>query len=291
VGTTTNPGVSPDARPVALARLLVVDDDPDVRQMLVRFLVGEGYDVTEAASSTEAAAGLRAHPIDLVILDVMLTAESGLDLLSVLRRTSHVPVILLTARGQEIDRVLGLKLGADDYVVKPFSPAELAARVETVLRRTGRGADPFNGSTTPVPPSPSGLSPRTLAESVAGPGPEVARHLEPEPTAPEREVVSRDHLDFGDLVIDLAARDVWVRGVLVPMTAREFDLLAFLAGSPRQVFSREQLLAQVWASSSDWQDADTVTEHVRRVRRKVDERSGTASRIRTVRGVGYRFEP
>jgi len=213
--------------------------------MLSRLLEVEGYKVAEATTGAEALGSLSAGPPDLVFLDVMLTTENGFDVLAAIRRTSDVPVILVTAKGQETDRVLGLKLGADDYVVKPFSPAELAARVGTVLRR----------STNRSAPAPSG------------------------------------QLEFGDLVIDTLAREIRVSGALVETTAKEFALLAFLAGSPRQVFTREQLLSQVWDSSSEWQDAGTVTEHIRRIRRKIEADPDSPRWVRTVRGVGYRFEP
>jgi DNA-binding response OmpR family regulator len=151
-------------------------------------------------------------------------------------------VILLTGRGAQADRVLGLKLGADDYVVKPFSPAEVAARITSVLRRARPEA------------------------------------------APAR-------LEFDGLSIDLATREVSVRGTIVPTTAKEFDLLVFLARSPRQVFSRQQLLEQVWQSSSAWQSPDTVTEHVRRLRRRIEEDPENPRWILTVWSVGYRFQP
>jgi len=228
----------------SLGRLLVVDDDPDVRSMLSRLLASEGYEVTEAATGAETLSALPGVRPDLVILDVMLSGEDGFDLLAAIRRSSNVPVILLTGRGRESDRVLGLRLGADDYVVKPFSAAELAARVGTVLRRSG-----------------------------------------------QRPALAGAALDFGDLVIDTMAREIHVGGALVTTTAKEFDLLAFLAASPRQVFSRDQLLAHVWESSSDWQDAGTVTEHIRRVRRKVESDPDHPRWVHTVRGVGYRFEP
>ena len=226
-------------------KLLVVDDDPEVRGMLVRLLEVEGYRVSEATTGAEATEALAKAPPDLVILDVMLTSENGFDILAAIRRTSEVPVILVTARGQETDRVLGLKLGADDYVVKPFSAAELAARVGTVLRR----ATPRSATPTP------------------------------------------SLMEFDELRIDTLAREITVRGSLVETTAKEFALLAFLAGSPRQVFTREQLLAQVWDSSSEWQDAGTVTEHIRRIRRKIEADPDKPRWVRTVRGVGYRFEP
>jgi DNA-binding response OmpR family regulator len=159
-----------------------------------------------------------------------------------------VPVILVSALGQEADRVLGLKTGADDYVVKPFSAAELSARIESVLRRA------------------------QMREPAAG-------------------ATRTNSLGFDGLAIDPQSREVTVHGDKVDMTAKEFDLLAFLAGSPRQVFTREQLLRQVWGSSSDWQSDATITEHVRRLRKKIEEDPDHPRWITTVRGVGYRFEP
>ena len=231
--------------PRSCGKLLVVDDDPEVRGMLSRLLEVEGYKVTEAMTGAEAIGSLASTQPDLVILDVMLTSEDGFDVLAAIRRTSDVPVILVTAKGHETDRVLGLKLGADDYVVKPFSPAELAARVGTVLRRSAKGPAAATSGT----------------------------------------------LEFGDLAIDTMAREIRVSDRLVETTAKEFALLAFLAGSPRQVFTREQLLSQVWDSSSEWQDAGTVTEHIRRIRRKIELDPDSPQWVRTVRGVGYRFEP
>ncbi|HZT64505.1 MAG TPA: response regulator transcription factor [Acidimicrobiales bacterium] len=223
-------------------RLLVVDDDHDVRGMLARLLDAEGYHVVEATNGAEALAALDQNRVDLVVLDVMLGDEDGRDVLANIRKKAEIPVIMLTGRGQESERVLGLKLGADDYVVKPFSPAELAARIATVLRRT---------------------RPRTPGAS----------------------------MEFDGLTIDVASREVRIGGDEVEMTAKEFDLMAFLAASPRQVFSREQLLEHVWESSSAWQDASTVTEHVRRIRRKIESDPDNPRWVKTVRGVGYRFEP
>ena len=211
--------------------------------MLSRLLASEGYQVAEAATGAELLNSLAGRAPDLVLLDVMLDHEDGLDLLTAIRRSSDAPVILLTGRNDESDRVLGLRLGADDYVAKPFSSAELLARIGSVLRRA----------------------------------------------KPRSEAPSRVQ-EFGRLTIDLDAREIRVAEKLVEMTAKEFDLLAFLAASPRQVFTRDQLLEQVWRSSTAWQDAGTVTEHIRRIRRKL-EAEGETAWVRTVRGVGYRFEP
>lgn len=227
----------------SLGRLLVVDDDPDVRRVLVRMLEDEGYNATEAESGVEVRAALANAAPELILLDLMLSGEDGFDVLADIRRTSDVPVIILSARMNESDRVLGLRLGADDYVVKPFSGPELAARVGSVLRRYAHN-----------------------------------------PKAPTV-------LEFGELTIDTTSREVRLRGELIDTTMKEFDLLSFLASSPRQVFSREQLLDHVWGSSSAWQDDGTVTEHIRRIRQKLRTTETRDRWIRTVRGVGYRFEP
>jgi DNA-binding response OmpR family regulator len=219
-----------------------VDDDEAVRALLKRYLELEGYDVWEATDGATALALVQARPPDLVLLDRMMPAEDGLDVLTRLRRDSNVPVILLTGLGDEGERVLGLKLGADDYVVKPFSPAEIAARISTVLRRTASG-----------------------------------------PTA--------TRLDFDGLAVDVGSREVTLNGAVIELTPKEFDVLVFLASSPRQVFSREQLLDHVWGSSSKWQDPATVTEHIRRLRRRIEADPDNPRRIKTVRGAGYRFEP
>lgn len=216
-----------------------------MRGLLVRLLQDDGYEVFEADDALGAMEHLGANPPDLVLLDVVLPGVDGLDLLRRIRRKSTVPIIMLTGRTDEADRIEGLRSGADDYVLKPFSPGELVARVESVLRRS----------------------------------------------APQAALVEQTVLAFDGLEIDPVAREVSVQGETVPVTAREFDLLAFLASAPRQVFTREQLLRQVWDSSAQWQDDATVTEHVRRVRKKIEADPDRPRWLVTVRGVGYRFEP
>ena len=225
-------------------KVLVVDDEPTVREVVVGYLRRDGHDVAEAADGNTALELLDADPPDLVVLDMMLPGVNGLDILRRIRSSSDIPVIMLTARAEETDRVSGLELGADDYVVKPFSPRELAARVNGVLRRTG-------------------------GRSVSSPQP----------------------LDFGDLRIEPLSREVTLNGEAVELTPKEFDVLAFLAGSPRQVFSRAELLESVWQSSPEWQDPATVTVHVRRIRNKIENDPEHPRWITTVGGVGYRFEP
>jgi DNA-binding response OmpR family regulator len=228
------------------SRVLCVEDEPDIRRLVVRLLAESGYEVYEAEDAFTAVQQIAAKAPDLILLDVMLPDVDGIELLTRLRRDSSVPVILLTGKGAEDERIQGLRQGADDYIVKPFSPGELIARVESVLRRAGQSG--AHQATTSL-------------------------------------------LTFEGLEIDVASRDVRVKGAPIELTAREFDLLAFMARSPRQVFSREQLLQHVWSSSSDWQDSATVTEHVRRVRRKIEDDPDRPRWVLTVRGVGYRFDP
>jgi len=222
--------------------VLVVDDEPMVREVVTAYLERDGFTVAEAADGAVALEWLRRTTPDLVVLDVMLPKVDGFTVLSQIRKLSDVPVILLTARTEEPDRVLGLELGADDYVVKPFSPRELTARVRSVLRRA-----------------------RPTASNVV--------------------------FDFDGLVVDCGSREVRLGADVLDLTPKEFDLLAFLAESPRQVFSRGQLLEQVWDSSSEYQDPSTVTVHVRRLRRKMETDPAEPRWIKTVWGVGYRFEP
>jgi DNA-binding response OmpR family regulator len=223
--------------------ILVVDDEPMVREVVARYLERDGLRVHEAADGDQAAAWLASNRPALVVLDIMLPGVDGLALLRRLRADGDVPVILLTARAEEVDRVVGLELGADDYVVKPFSPRELAVRVRNLLRRTARPA------------------------------------------------VDGAVLRFGSLSIDPSAREVTMDGDLVTLTPKEFDLLLVLARSPRQVFSRRDLLQLVWDSAPEYQDPATVTVHVGRLRQKLETDPDHPRWIDTVWGVGYRFEP
>jgi len=223
--------------------VLVVDDEEMVREVVSAYLQREGYATVEATDGKAALVAVEQHRPDLIVLDVMLPELDGYSVLTELRKHTGVPVILLTARSQEVDRVLGLELGADDYVVKPFSPRELAARVKTVLRRA---------------------QPRAEAAAV---------------------------LEFDGLVIDGPSREVVLAGAVVDMPPLEFDVLVHLATSPRRVFSRAELLEQVWGSSAEWQDPSTVTVHIRRIRQKIEADPDDPKRIVTVWGKGYRFEP
>ena len=230
--------------PDAPARILVVDDDPNVAEVVGRYLEREGFVVTTVGDGRQGLDLALADPPDLVVLDLMLPGLDGLEVCRRLRALAPVPVIMLTARGDESDRVIGLELGADDYVAKPFSPRELVARVRAVLRR----------ASGPLAPGPAGPS----------------------------------RFEDGDLEVDVPAREARLGGAVVPLTAREFELLVFLMRHPRQAFRREDLLQHVWGTR--YGDTSTITVHVRRLREKVEPDPASPTRITTVWGVGYRWE-
>jgi len=223
-----------------MATVLVVDDEPIVREVVVRYLAREGHETLEAADGNSARGAIERAEPDLVVLDVMLPGTDGLELCRWIRGRSELPVIMLTARGEEADRIVGLELGADDYVTKPFSPRELAARVRSVLRRA----------------------------------------------APAEQAVER--LTFGDVELERATREARKNGIEVRLTAKEFDLLWFLASHPRRVFSRDQLMASVWGYTAAL-DTGTVTVHVRRLREKVEDDPSEPKFLETVWGIGYRL--
>jgi DNA-binding response OmpR family regulator len=224
------------------ARVLVVDDEPIVRDVLTRYLRRDGFEVETAADGAAALAAYEARPPDLIVLDLMLPRISGLDVFRRIKDGNGTAVIMLTARGEETERVVGLRMGADDYVAKPFSPREVVARVRAVLRRAGNGG----------------------AES--------------------------EVLSFGELEIDPGSREVKRSGKPVELSPREFDLLHFLASNPRTVFSRLELLDELWDIAFDG-DPSTVTVHIRRVREKVEEEPSQPRHLITAWGAGYRFDP
>ncbi len=223
--------------------ILVVDDEESIRELVQLNLRKAGYRTAAAATGAECLARVAEGRPDLVILDIMLPDTDGLTLCRVLRRDTAVPVIFLTARDDEVDRVLGLELGADDYVTKPFSPRELVARVRAVLRRAGE-----NGA----------------------------------PRSPEA-------LTAGDLVVDLARHEARRAGRPVPLTPKEFELLAFLVRHAGQALSRDRLLDSVWGADY-FGDVRIVDVHVRHLREKIEADPANPVYIKTVRGVGYRFD-
>jgi DNA-binding response OmpR family regulator len=225
-----------------MTQVLVVDDETTIREIVVRYLERDGFATLEAADGDRARELVERESPDLVVLDLMLPGTDGLELCRWIRSRSSLPVIMLTARGEESDRIVGLELGADDYVTKPFSPRELAARVRTVLRRA------------------------------------------------ELDLMNDERLTFDGLVIDSSSREVTRDGQPLRLTAREFELLWFMASHPRRVFAREQLMRRIWGYSAAV-DTGTVTVHMRRLREKIEEDPSRPRHLETVWGVGYRFSP
>jgi two-component system, OmpR family, response regulator MtrA len=219
------------------ARVLVIDDDPALAEMLTIVLRGEGFDTAVVGEGTKALPALRALKPDLVLLDLMLPGMNGIEVCKAIRAESGVPIVMLTAKSDTVDVVLGLESGADDYVVKPFKPKELVARLRTRLRRTD--AD------------------------------------------------SAEQLTIGCLAIDVPGHQVSRDGTPISLTPLEFDLLVALARKPRQVFTRELLLEQVWGYQHAV-DTRLVNVHVQRLRSKIERDPEHPEVVLTVRGVGYK---
>jgi two-component system response regulator ResD len=224
-------------------RILLVEDEARMRELVRLYLEREGYEIEEAPDGRRALTMLQEKDYQLVILDIMLPELDGWTICRQIRRhRDDLPIIIITARGDELDRLLGFDLGADDYVVKPFSPRELVARVKALLRRSG------------------GL-PRDTGDELVAPG----------------------------LKINTSSRVVLSRGQAVNLTPKEFDLLTLLVQHPDKVFTREQLLEKVWGYDF-FGDTRTVDTHIKNLREKLRQRGETATGIKTIWGVGYKFE-
>jgi DNA-binding response OmpR family regulator len=233
--------------------ILVVEDEPSLQETLIYNLEKQGYGVETAGDGRTALAAARRLTPDLIILDIMLPEMDGFEVCRILRKEMTVPILMLTARDDEIDRVVGLEVGADDYLTKPFSMRELIARVKAQLRRTGM-----------------------LRE-------EMERLKTVEPDTPHKTLV------FGDLSIDLTRHEVALGGLVIPLKPQEYELLVFFAEHKGQMLSREFILERVWG----WDyigDSRTVDVHVRWLRQKIEKDPAGPARIVTVRGGGYRFE-
>ncbi len=227
--------------------ILVVEDEQSYREALSVALEREGFNVAVAADGAEALERFDAGDPALVLLDVMLPKLSGVDVCREIRKRSQVPIIMVTAKDAEIDAVVGLEVGADDYVTKPFRLRELVARVRAALRRAGAGS------------------------------------------ANAQEVRSEEVLEVGDVRLDAARHEVHVRGDLVPMPLKEFELLELLLANAGRVLPRDVLIDRIWGPNY-FGDTKTLDVHIKRVRAKVEEDPSRPARIVTVRGVGYRYE-
>ncbi|CAN5452344.1 response regulator transcription factor [soil metagenome] len=233
--------------------VLVVDDEPILRDTIEFNLRREGYEVILASDGQEALDLAQANELDLIILDIMLPVVDGLQVLRTLREDSTVPVLLLSARGEEIDRVMGLELGADDYLSKPFAMRELVARARAMIRRS-----------------------RIILE-------EAIRDQAPAELVPPRSTIVA-----GAVMIDPISRQVRVGGEIVDLKPKEFDLLMYLAKHPGVALSRDALLREVWGYAFPV-DTRTIDVHVRGIRQKIEVDSSQPELIETVRGYGYRF--
>lgn len=224
----------------SVQRIMVVDDDPHINELVKLYLEKEGYKVECHLNGIDCLKSFQGNPPHLIILDIMLPGLDGWDVCKEIRKTSDIPIIMLTAKGETFDKVLGLELGADDYIVKPFDPKELVARVKAVLRRT----NPVKGSD--------------------------------------------EKIEYPNLSVNLSNYSVTYKGRTLELPPKELELLYFLAAHPNKVFTREQLLEQVWGFDY-YGDSRTVDVHIKRLREKLQD-SENSWQIKTVWGVGYKFE-
>jgi len=227
-----------------MKQIAIVEDEPSISSVVSLYLTRAGYSVICYSNGLEAINSFNSQLPELIILDVMLPGLDGFSIIKQLRDRSEIPIILLTSRTEETDRIAGLELGADDYVVKPFSPQELVSRVRAVLRRTNTPDEPAKGGS----------------------------------------------IDLGGLSINPQTRDVFLNSKSIVLTTKEFDLLYYLVQHPRQVFSRDQILENVWGMY-DYIEPSTVTVHIRRLREKIEHNPTIPVHLVTVWGVGYKFEP
>jgi len=225
-------------------RIMVVEDEPNIAEIVSLYLTRAGFQPFSISNGQQAQEEMEKDMPDFVILDVMLPGLDGLSLTRWIRERSNTPVILMTARKEEIDRISGLEMGADDYVVKPFSPQELVSRVKAILRRTN----------------------------------------------PVEQSIPSKTIKLGDLVINPQTRLVTLKENELILTTKEFDLLFLLMRHPRQVFTRDQLLDEVWGLV-EYIDPSTVTVHIRRLREKIEINPSKPDHLQTVWGTGYKFEP
>jgi DNA-binding response OmpR family regulator len=243
-------------------RVLIVEDDDTLRETLEYNLINQGYEVLLAEGGYQALKAARANQPDLLLLDVMLPGLDGFEVCRILRKEMSVPILMLTARTEEVDKIVGLEVGADDYLTKPFSMRELLARVKALLRR--------------VELIREDMATRQQEEGLES-GNSIA---DPMPIKP---------LEFGDLAIDEARREVRIAGEPVRIKPKEFDLLLFLARHKGIALSRDLILERVWGWSFDG-NSRTVDVHVRWLREKIEPDPANATCIVTVRGIGYRFD-
>jgi DNA-binding response OmpR family regulator len=237
-----------------MATVLVIDDEANIRDLVSLYLTAAGFSMRQADDGHSGLASFEAEPPDLVVLDIMLPGVDGAEVCRRIRDSSAVPIIMLTARDSDLDKVALLEAGADDYVTKPFSPPELVARVRAVLRR-------FDAAR------------------------ELAAHDASSANADDPGSVGR--VELNGLVLDPATREVTVDGVPVELTAKEFDLLATMASEPGVVFSRDRLLERVWGYA-EFLEGRGVDVHIRHIREKLGDDASTPRFVETVRGAGYR---
>lgn len=229
---------------MANEKVLIVDDEVELADIIGDYLEVEGFKISKAYDGKQALIKFKEFDPQLVILDIMLPHIDGMEVCRIIRAKSTVPVLMLSSKNNEIDKILGLGLGADDYITKPFSPGEVVARVKAQLRRY---------------------------------------------TQLSSQNVNAELIEYGDIVIDDKSYTVKIKNKPIELAVKEFEILSYMAKHPKQVFTREQLFNQIWGFG-EYGDINTVTVHIRKIREKIEDNPSTPRYIKTVWGVGYKFD-
>lgn len=275
--------------------VLIVEDDQDIVELLSLYLTGSGYDVVTAGNGEDALEQLRQHPADIALVDIMMPRMNGYDFIKALRATDNIPVIIISARTQAADKIVGLDAGADGFIAKPFNPLEVTAQIRALLRRRATDvADALAaaGRTAPAADEARATAPSEGEASLPGPdasGPSdrAAAESAPAPSTPSQD--GAHVLRVGDLAFDTERLELFKGGTPIPLTAAELKIMATFMAAPGRVFSKAQLYACINGESFAGSEA-SVMVHVSNIRAKLEDDPLRPAYIKTIRGMGYKID-
>ena len=275
--------------------VLIVEDDQDIVELLSLYLTGSGYDVVTAGNGEDALEQLRQHPADIALVDIMMPRMNGYDFIKALRATDNIPVIIISARTQAADKIVGLDAGADGFIAKPFNPLEVTAQIRALLRR--RATDVADALAAAGRTAPAADEARATASSegeasfpgpdASGPSDRAAAESTPAPSAPSQD--GAHVLRVGDLAFDTERLELFKGSTPIPLTAAELKIMATFMAAPGRVFSKAQLYACINGESFAGSEA-SVMVHVSNIRAKLEDDPLRPAYIKTIRGMGYKID-